>query len=58
MANHDERGRFVKGNVASLVHGARSRQVEAGTLEEQAEALLAMSEARAAIVSDLGLRPS
>ncbi len=50
----DERGRFASGNCVALRHGGRSRQVQAGALEEQAEALLALNEARAQIVADLG----
>lgn len=52
--NQDDRGRFTANNTAALIHGGRSRQVRAGTLAVQAEALAAMAEAHQAIVSDLG----
>ena len=54
MSNQDERGRFVSGNTAALVHGGRSRQVERGTLAAQAEAVAAMAESMAVLVNDLG----
>ena len=54
MSDHDERGRFKKSNQAALVHGGRSKQVQAGTLEVQAQAVAAMAEAHQAIVADLG----
>src|SRR5262245_45687613 len=52
--NHDDKGRFVSGNTAALIHGGRSRQVERGTLAAQAEAVVALAEAQAVLVNDLG----
>src|SRR5690349_1199796 len=54
MVERDERGRALPGNTLALQHGGFSRQVEAGALPEQAEAVAAAAERRAAIVADLG----
>jgi hypothetical protein len=51
--NHDGKGGFVSGNTAALIHGGRSRQVQAGTLAAQAEAVAATAESMAVLVNDL-----
>ncbi len=50
-ANHDEQGRFARGNTASLVHGGRSKVLRRELEDEAAEAL---AERREAIAADLG----
>ena len=54
MSNQDEKGRFVSGNTAALVHGGRSRQVERGTLAAQAEAVAAWPNRWRCSSNDLG----
>jgi len=53
-SGRDARGRFRRGNLAALTHGARSRQVQAAALPEQAAALAALAERRQAIERDRG----
>jgi len=53
-SGRDTRGRFTPGNLAALVHGVRSRQVQAAALPEQSEALAALVERRQSIERDLG----
>jgi hypothetical protein len=50
----DARGRFTGGNSFALVHGGRSRQVAAGQLPEQVDALAVLADREAAIVNELG----
>ena len=53
-AQRGANGRFVAGNTARLVHGARSRKVMLAGLPEQAQIRALLAEREAAIVADLG----
>jgi hypothetical protein len=47
-------GGWLPSNTGHLIHGGRSRQVRAGQLPEQAEAVAALAERHAEIVNELG----
>jgi hypothetical protein len=52
--NQDRYGKFIRGNIAALKHGRRSRAVANALLPEQREALAMLADHEAAILVDLG----
>ena len=51
---HDRRGRFTRGNTASLKHGRWSAAAAKALLPEQAEVLASLAQHATAIFADLG----